>query len=164
LKINSIILLYSVNSKIAYFINETFYAKHFVWCSPVFDTEKLESLNLFKKIPPSSNPFTIYTRLKQDVSMCDLHSANISKNKAGLKKGAIHYLGAGIIDGIEFAKINSIIDSAPINEFSPLLYVIPRKGIESRIIQVQVDKSANPLSIEYQIVDLNKTEFEVIEF
>ena len=157
-------LLYSVNTKLAYYINESFYDQHYVWCSPVFDTARLDEYSLFKKIPPSSNPFTIYQRFKQDVDNCDLHSPHIANNKSGLKKGVINMFDTGTIDGIEFARINKIIDSASIDMFNPLVFVIPRISVESRVRLVDVAEAANPLSVEYQIPDLKRCEFEIMQF
>ncbi len=164
MKANLNILFYSINSKLAHYINETFYSRHFVWCSPVFNNEKLDSLHHYKKIPPSSNPFTIFQRLKQDASSNDLHSKIIEQNKSGLKRGAIDMLNAKVIDPLDFARINKIIDLAPIDQFLPLIYLIPKSCVENRIKLVDVDQSANPLSIEYQIIDLKQNEFEVIDF
>ncbi|MBK8520736.1 MAG: hypothetical protein IPL54_07615 [Chitinophagaceae bacterium] len=147
----------------AHHINESYYGKHFVWCSPVFNTEKLDSLSMFKKIPPSSNPYTIYQRLKQDCSNGDLHSSLITQNKSGLKRGAIEMLSNAVIDNLDFARINKIIDSATIEQFYPLLYLIPKTAVEKRVKLVDVNSMANPLSVEYQIEDLIKSEFEIIE-
>ena len=163
MNIKETILLYSVSTQIAYRINELFYGRHFVWCSPVFNSEKLDSMHVYKKIPPSSNPFRIYERYKQDVNNGDLHSAMISQNKAGLKKGAIIMLKNGVIDNSDFVRINNMVDSATIDQFSPVIYLIPNKELISRIKLVDVAKVANPLSIEYQIEDLKKDEFEIIE-
>lgn len=157
------IIYYSINTKLAFLINENYYQKHFVWCSPVFDSEKLDHLNILRQIPPSSNPFAIYNRLKQDVSGRDLHSNYVTQNKTGLKKGAIQMLNKGVIDLIDFSRITTLIDKATIDDFLPFIYLIPKGIIESRIKIVDVDSSANPLSVEFQIEDLKKDEFEIIE-
>ena len=163
-KLDSTIVLYSVNTKIAYYINNNYYGKHFVWCSPVFDSKKLDSLDAFSKIPPSSNPFTIYSRFREDVQGGDLHSNFIINNRFGLKNGAIHMLAQSIIDEKDFARIDTMIDGASINEFSPLLYIIPINNINGRLKTVSVDIAANPLSVEYQISDLKSVEFNAIEY
>lgn len=157
------IIYYSVNTKLAFFINESFYQQHFVWCSPVFDSDKQDHLNILHQIPPSSNPYTIYNRFRQDVIGHDFHSNYISQNKTGLKKGAIQMLNKGVIDILDFSRINSMIDNAKIEDFSPYIYLIPKGIIETKIKIIDVDSCANPLSVEYQIDDLKKTEFEVIE-
>jgi len=158
------IIYYSINTKLAFLINENYYQQHFVWCAPVFDSEKLDHLNILRQIPPSSNPFTIYKRFKQDVTCKDLHSNYVTQNKTGLKKGAIQMLNKGVIDLIDFSRITTLIDKATIDDFMPFIYLIPKGLIESKVKMVDVDFSANPLSVEFQIEDLKKDEFEIIEF
>lgn len=160
---HSNILYYSINTELAYFINKTYYRKHFIWCSPIFDSLSLDKLSIFSKIPPSSSPLAIYSRFKEDVVRDDLHSTYISQNRAGLKKGAIQMLNDGVIDTSDFARIIGIIDQATIQQFSPLIYLIPKGFVETNIKLVDVDSSANPLSIEYQISDLTEGLFEVIQ-
>lgn len=163
MKSSSNILYYSINTKLAFYINENFYNRHFVWCSPVFNADKLDYRNIFRSIPPSSNPYTIFQRFKQDVVNHDMHSTYITQNKSGLKKGAIQMLSSGVVDMNDFTRINTIIDTASIEEFTPFIYLIPRNLIETKIKIVDVDSSANPLSIEYQIEDLRLSEFEIID-
>ena len=162
---NGNLIYYSTNTFLSYFISENFYnSMHFVWCSPVFDPNVLDKLDIRRRIPPSSSPHTIFCALKKDIEMLDKHSSKILQNRIGLKQGAITNYGLGIIDEDELSKINYIIDQAEINEFRPLLYLIPEHIVNGRILRVPVDKSANPLSIEYQILDLRKNEFEIIEY
>jgi hypothetical protein len=92
-----------------------------------------------------------------------MHSTYITQNKSGLKKGAIQMLSSGVVDMNDFTRINTIIDTASIEEFTPFIYLIPRNLIETKIKIVDVDSSANPLSIEYQIEDLRLSEFEIID-
>jgi hypothetical protein len=158
------LIYYSVNTKLAYLINERFYNKHYVWCAPVFNSSKLEDMHIYKSIPPSSNPFDIYQRYKADVARADKHSSYIGQNKAGLKNGAIRMLGNNTIDAADFERINAIIDNAELDKFSPLLYLIPKVVIEPRIVTVGVTEAANPLSFEFQVHDLRKNEFEILEF
>ncbi len=159
------ILFYSTNTYLSYLLCARFYnSQHFVWCSPVFNSEVLHDLDPRKKIPPSSNPYKIYLLLAADVKEGDLHSDKIKNNIIGLKKEAgIHYENK-IINDNELALITKIIDTAQISDFRPLLYVIPTALVQGKIRTVSVDKIANPLSIEYQIIDLKSNEFEIIEF
>lgn len=159
------ILYYSVNTKLSYFINEYFYnSRHFVWCAPVFNRLSLEDSNLYKNIPPSSNPFDIYNQYKKDVDGGDLHSNMIERNKAGLKRGAIRMLEKKVVNQDEYARVIAWIDTATIDKFKPVLYLIPKGIIEPRVIKVPVAEAANPLSTEYQVHDLKKGEFELMEF
>lgn len=100
----------------------------------------------------------------QDVKANDLHIMSISQNKAGLKRGAIKMFDNGFIDSDDFKRINAIIDSANVEAFNPLIYLIPRNNVEKKIVLVDVDAAANPLSVEYQIFDLKREEFEVIDY
>jgi hypothetical protein len=161
---NNNLLYYSANTRLAYFITEQFYqSTHFVWCAPVFNPMKLDNYDVRSKIPVSSSPFKIYRNLLEDVQTNDKHSTKIEQNRIGLKKGAAIMREKGIIDDNDFARILTIIDKADISEFTPLLYLIPAHLISKRIVQVDVESSANPLSSEYQIFDLKKSEFEIVE-
>jgi len=157
------LIYYSINSYLAFWINENFYNNHFVWCAPVFDPSVLNEYDQNRKIPPSSAPAKIYKRYLEDVEGGDLHSAKIIENKTGLKKGAIINFESGNISEIELARINKIIDSALINEFRPLIYIIPSSMVKTKLKLVDVELTANPLSMEYQVPELNTNEFDIIE-
>ena len=157
-------LYYSTNTYLSHFITKRFYnSKHFVWCSPVFDPTKLDEYDPYKRIPPSSSPCKIYNVFFEDVHGSDLHSSKIEGNKIGLKKGAGIHLGKGTISENEYARILTMIDSASINDFRPLLYLIPKDIVKHKVIEVPVEECANPLSVEYQIENLSSDEFEFIE-
>lgn len=158
------LLYYSTNTKIAFFISEQFYnSSHFVWCAPVYDPQKLDRYDFRSKIPISSSPYKIYRQLSDEVTTGDRHSSKIEQNKIGLKKGAAIMREKGIIDDNDFARIISIIDSAELSEFAPLLYLIPEQLVSDKIVAVQIESAANPLSPEFQIHELLRTEFEIIE-
>ena len=158
------LLFYSTNTKIAFFISEQFYNSiHFVWCSPVYDPQKLNKYDYRSKIPVSSSPYRIYKQLLDDVKTGDKHSTKIEQNKTGLKKGAAIMRQKEIIDDIDFARILSIIDSAELNEFVPILYLIPESLVFEKIKSVEIESIANPLSSEFQIQELLRNEFEIIE-
>lgn len=80
----------------------------------------------------------------------------------GLRRGALLQLQAGLIDETTFATINQMIETATISDFRPLIYIIPRALVEKKLRRVPVDQTANPFSVEFQILDLEKTEFEII--
>lgn len=158
------LLYYSTNTKLAFLLNERFYfSKHYVWCSPVFNPEKLNEYDYRSRIPVSSSPYKIYINLKDDVSSKDLHSNKIDQNRTGLKKGAAKMLERGIIDENDFGRIIKIIDKASIEDFEPILYLIPENLVSSKLRVVDVEDAANPLSSEFQIEELSKNEFEIIE-
>lgn len=159
------LLYYSTNTYLAYIINQNFYnKKHYVWCSPIFDSQSLGGYDIRKRIPPSSNPSKIYISLKVDVDSQDLHSAKIEQNKRGLKAGAAHMLEKNVISEYEFGIISKMVDSSSISDYRPLVYLIPKELVDDRIELVDVDSRANPLSVEYRVLDLDESEFEIIEF
>lgn len=147
-------------------INERFYKReHFVWCSPVYDPKSLGRTDPHCKIPDSSSPKKIYEILKNDIETGDRHSAKISTLTAGLNKAVDIKLIAGIIDIAEADNIREMIKLASLQEFKPMLMIIPMyPDLEKRLTPVPVDKAANPLSIEYQISDLRSDEFEIIMY
>ncbi|MEX2593600.1 MAG: hypothetical protein WD426_12570 [Anditalea sp.] len=159
------LLYYSTNTKVAFFIAEQFYqSTHFVWCAPVYNPEKLDEYDFRRKIPASSSPFKIYKNLLDDIKSNDKHSSKIEQNRIGLKKGAAIMREKGIIDDNDFARILKIIDLADINEFAPLVYLIPASLVSTKVNSVDVNDAASPLSSECQIYDLQRTEFDIIEF
>lgn len=158
------LVYYSTNSYLAYFIAENFFGgKHYVWCSPIYDPSKLEELHKWKRIPVSSNPHKIYLSLLEDVESGDLHSDKIRNNINGLRRAAVQKLANGDIDDEEFVKINLMIDKATPDLFKPLLYIIPKDLVKTRINVVPITETAGILSEEFQIVDLATHEFEIIQ-
>ena len=56
------LILYSVNTVLAYEVNTTYYNDtHFVWCAPYFDCRKTP--RNYKNNPPTSNPCEFYKLL-----------------------------------------------------------------------------------------------------
>lgn len=156
---------YSTNTYLAYWLSCTFYHdEHFVWCSPIFDPSKLDEYHIYKKIPPSSSPFSIYRKLYEDVNNNDLHSPLIENNKNGLRKGAGLKLANKVITELEYSRILKMIEQSQSQEFRPLVYIISSNLVKDKLITVDVEESANPLSVEYQIHNLLKKEFEIMEF
>jgi len=148
--------LYSINSYLAYEINEKYYkGNHFVWCAPLFDTENS---------PPSANPKDLFSRISQDVIKGDLHSPLIDQNKAGLRRGAENRKNQGLITLKDENEILSIIDNATIQVFRPVLYIIDRNKIKKRLENVTVGQRAGILSEEFKIDKLRTDEFDIIDF
>ena len=159
-------ILFSTQTYLAWLINERYYAGlHYVWCAPVFDASILEKQNKFYGIPPSSSPLEIYRTYLTDVQRCDFHSLNIERIRQGLKTGAGFKLADGIIDDNEYSRILTMIeDKRQIEYFRPMMYVIPKYLVVSKLLLVEVERSANPLSTEFQIPNLNRNEFTTIQF
>jgi len=148
--------LYSVNTYLAHYINETFYGgKHYVWCAPNF---------VAKNNPPSSNPKDIYITLKNDICRGDNHSAIILQNKLGLTRGAELMFANGKITESQRDEVLMIVNNAELEHFVPLLYVIEKNKTISRTMNINRTERANILSEETLIPDLQTDEFDVVTF
>ena len=159
------LLFYSANSYLSYWLSDKFYGGVFyVWCSPVFNPESLDSLNPLKVIPHSSSPHSIFKTLKDAAESNDNGCTKIKENRAGLKRGALSFYERELITLEEFERINNIIDTTLIADFRPLLYIIPNGLEQNRIKIVPIEQTASILSTEYRIEDLKKSEFDVISF
>lgn len=163
------VVLYSVQSYLAYYINTEFYGgKHYVWCAPFFDSNK-ES-HLTPKLPYTSNPIDIFKAYNKDISMCDKHYPRneIERNTVALLKGARIMYKKGGIDESTYNQIEKTIDNCSKDErvieyFRPLIYVIPYKLNKSIVKKVDVDKRAGTLSPEYLIEALPTERFSIID-
>ncbi|HLP51444.1 MAG TPA: hypothetical protein VK154_11200 [Chitinophagales bacterium] len=158
------ILLYSTNAYLAHFLAEQFYkGHHYVWCGSVFNPRSLDDLNPLKNIPSTSSPHDIYAGLRKECIDSDLHGANIERIKTGLLKGAGFKLAEGVITDSQYGHVIHIIKNAQLKFFNPLIYVIPRSLVETKLEKVAFDKMASPLSDEYIIPNLTLSEFNVID-
>jgi hypothetical protein len=158
------LILYSVNTYLAYVINERYYgSKHYVWCSEVYDARSPFADVRYANIPPTSNPFEIYHNLREEVRRGDRHSAKIAENREGLLLGAEKQLEKGIINPHQFAEIDQIINAVELSEFRSLLYVIPYQNVSQAVREATVEERAHPLSLEYIIESLDRQHFDPIE-
>lgn len=152
--------LYSVNSWIAYALGEEFFGDtHFVWCSEYFDPSQ-ESKLLGRSPPPSSSPKEILAQLAKDVTSNDRHSAKIKSVREGLIKGIRVRLAAREITATAASIAEDVVNQAEIRDFEPVLYVIDRKAVASRLIIVPIADKATPFSSEFKIERLHRSEFD----
>lgn len=166
---NDPVVLYSVQSYLAYYINTHFYnSVHYVWCASSFDSET--NATLTPKLPYTSNPKHIYNSFKKDISTNDNHyiRSEIRRNTVGLLNGANVMLNKGKITNEQFALVKTIIKNcqkgnAVIEYFRPLIYVIPYELNKQIIRPVEVEKRALPLSNEYIIEELTEGKFDIID-
>jgi len=135
---------------------------HYVWCSESFDASANSRYSPLSMVPPSSNPADIYKQLKQDVERKDNHSYKIAEQKASQKKLAIDWHHAGEISAAAKDEIIYMVDNSPFDYWRPLLYLIPRINVETRIKIVPIQLRAG-LANEYILPDLNRSEFDIIE-
>ena len=104
----------------------------------------------------------LYKELKRDVNGRDKHSAKIAAQKLSFARLAVDWEAVGKIDATARDEIIYITESAPFELWRPLIYVIPRPPVESRLQSVHPSKRAG-LGAEFIIADLQRSEFDLIE-
>jgi hypothetical protein len=156
------LLLYSTTTWLAYVIAERYYSgEHYVWCAPVYDPRKQSSVDMV--LPPTSSPCEIYRGLYEETKRGDRHSTKIAENRVGILRGAAIKKNCGTITADQEREITAIVDMAEINDFRPLLYVIPFHQVSSIVQTVPVDRRAHPMSSEFLIERLPREYFDVLE-
>lgn len=157
------LFLYSVNPLLTFMIAESYRGgRHRVWCSEGFDSEKAPAFSRAALVPPSSNPADIYRQWLQDVSRRDRHSLNIERVKRTLVSLAVTWEAAGEIAAKDREEITFMAERGDIDLWRPLIYIIDKAKVESRLEWVcPADRAgAGP---EYKLADLVQDEFEAIE-
>ena len=149
------LFLYSTNPFFTHYLvikyNE---GKHYVWCSDKYDPGGA----------PSSSPCEIFISLQKDCDNEDTHSSRISGYKKKIRKLVISWVTEGKINENAKKEIIAAINSSSWNIWRPQLYIINRNPVEKagRLIPVPAhDRAA--LCEEWQITDLDTSEFEIIE-
>ena len=92
-------------------------------------------------------PGAIYERLAQDVMAGDKHSPLVDQNKLGVRRGADAKLRDGVISDDRRDEILQIVDAADIQQFKPLIYVIPYTAVAAIAVEVPVSNRAHPLRL-----------------
>lgn len=156
--------LYSTNPFLKYHFQEKHRKSvHYVWCSEVFDSQREGAYSLGAVVPSSSNPAELYRRLKRDVESEDRHSSLLTEKRASLVSVASNWRTAGHISPSDLEDILFQIANSPTGNWRPLLYVIPREIVASRLLPVQAIARAG-LGDEFIIPDLMRAEFDVLEW
>jgi hypothetical protein len=155
-------IYYSCNNWLSYQICQRYYGqRHYAWCAPYFDARsKLSSHN---SVPPSSNPHDIYWSLRRDVDGRDRHSIKVAEIRRGIQKGAALNLKAGNIDTMQYREILDIVKQSQLQDFAPLMFVIPHHNVATLLACVPVKLRAHPLSEEYIIRSLPRDLFDAFE-
>ncbi|WP_080055308.1 hypothetical protein [Spirosoma aerolatum] len=155
--------LYSVNCYIKYYIQKVYYNDiHFVWCSDQYDSRKEPAHSPSSLVPPTSNPAEIYNDLKEAVRRGDRHNYKILEQRTNLKNYAAKSASNGTITDDQRDEIIYLADSDLNDIWRPLVYVIPKAAVLSRIELVPLAQRAG-MGPEYRIKDLKGTEFTIIE-
>jgi hypothetical protein len=152
-----------VNAWIAYVINERYYdGSHYIWAAIGGEQAMRPPVDMVS--PPSSTPMAICERLKSDIRNKDYHSAKVNSLKEGIIRGANFRLKQGVITSEVHDEILQVLGASQLEDYWPLLYVIPFDGVSQKIVTVPVPERAHPLSLEYRITDLRRNEFDLLEF
>lgn len=155
------LILYSTNTWLAFAIAERYYKGiHFAWCSPFFRPDAVVSS---AAAPPTAIPGEIYDAFFDHVRRGDQHSPWIERNKIGLLNGAKLQYASGVINEVEWDHINWTVEKALIQDFRPLVFVIPFLGVKHLVEEVPPAERAHPLSVEYRIRELPRNRFDMIE-
>ena len=156
-------VLYSTKVFLKLYIQEKYRKDlHYVWCSENFDSKMLSRYSGGALVPASSNPADIYRELRRDVNSKDKHSGKINAQKTSLKKLAVDWHARGEISLAERDDITYIVDSASFDDWRPIIYVIPRAQVASRLKLVPAQLRAG-IGDEFTIEDLQRSEFDIIE-
>lgn len=156
-------LLYSTNVFLKLLISEL-YARntHYVWCSEFFDSTTMDRYSVRSQIAPSSNPADIYRTLRDSVIRRDQHCYKIREQKVSLKNLALKWEEDRTITLEQKQEIIYLVDHASFEDWRPLIYVIPRAPVESRLKIVPMSQRAS-IGIEYIVPDLERSEFDILE-
>jgi hypothetical protein len=113
-------------------------------------------------VAPSSNPAEIYRELNRAVKANDRHSYKINEQKVSLKNLALRWEATNEITKDDKEEIIYMVDNATFDDWRPLLYVIPRVLVETRLLPVTVSQRAS-FGPEHIVSDLSRSEFGIIE-
>jgi hypothetical protein len=161
----SSLLLYSTNPWITYEIVQKYRGgKFYVWCSEYYDPRTAALASSAAMIAPSSSPKGIFDTLANDCHHEDSHSFLIQQYKKTFRRLAKTWYSKGEIDKTQMQEIIATINSKSWNIWRPVLFLIPKANIipSSRIMQVEA-KSRAAYGQEFKILELDKSEFEMIE-
>lgn len=163
--ISNCLVLYSTNTHMKFRIQRDFLGDvHYVWCSPVFDSTSLNRYARGALTPPSSDPKSIYGELAAAVRRADDHAPKIASQKAMLSALAVDLHNKGSLTPDERDEIVAIVQGAHIDDWRPLLYVIPCTApIGARATLVPRANRAS-YEEEFTVSDLTQAEFHVLEF
>jgi len=157
------LFLYSTNTFLKHLICQRYRNDvHYVWCSQDFDSTTVSSYLSGSLLPASSNPASIYRSLKADVAGGDMHSDKIKSQKASFAKLAVQWETSGEIDRQQKADIIWMVKNVDLSYWRPLIYVIHRPSVQSRLQLVPMKNRAG-LAEEFIIPDLQRSEFDLIE-
>lgn len=148
-------ILYSQGTKLSYTINEKYYnGEHYVWCSdkPYYGSDQ----------PGNSDPVERSNRIITAIVSQDRHEQLIELNKEGIRKGALAKKKSRVITKRQQEEIAALIELSSLEDFTPIIYVIPFEKVKDDLIPVPADKKGSKYAVEYIIENLKNDSFEII--
>jgi|SRR5215469_2923349 len=158
------ICLYSANPWFATEVARRYRGgRHFAWVCEYFDTAHAPAGSAGALIAPSSNPRKIYEDLLIEHRAEEEHSRIIRDHRKTFTRLAKQWFVAGEITSDQRDEIIVSVRAPSWRIWKPVLYVIPKAGIDpSRIIEVKRADRAG-YGPEYQILDLQPHEFDIVD-
>lgn len=156
------LLLYSTNTYLKYFIQQTYLDSHHVWCSPTFEAHTRDRYSAGAGQPASSDPCSIYRDLCRCVANPDDHDPKINSQRSTLMSLAVTWEASGAISSTDRDDIIATVQAAKFRDWRPLIYLIPYAGVAPRVQIVDRQRRASH-EFEYIVPDLKRSEFEIIE-
>jgi hypothetical protein len=138
--------------------------RHFAWLCEFFDSAREAPAGTAGTlIAPSSNPRKIYEDLLHEYRAQEEHSRIIKDHRKTFTRLAREWLSIGEITKAQSEEIIASVRARSWRIWMPILYVIPRHAIDpSRITEVRRPDRAG-YGQEYQIHDLLRNEFDIID-
>jgi hypothetical protein len=158
-------VLYSTNVFLKFLIARKYLQdKHYVWCSEVFDSTKQGHYSGAAQVAASSDPCAIYKDLEGAIKRqgFDRHNAKVLDQKASLARLAVEWRDQGRISDDDSKEILYLANQAEPYYWRPIIYVIPRVLVSTRMKKVAPDRRAS-IGDEFIIEDLDPSEFDIIE-
>lgn len=156
------LLLYSTNTHLKFFIQETYLREHHAWCSPTFDAQTRDRYSAGAGQPASSDPCSIYRALSRTIAQPDDHDPKINSQRTTLMGLAVTWEASGAISSSDRDDIIATVQRARFPDWRPLIFLIPYAGVAPRVQVVERDRRSSH-ELDYIIPDLKRTEFEIIE-
>jgi hypothetical protein len=160
---NGPLLLWSTVTDLKYRMQQRFGGdRHYVWCSPCFDSKTLPKYGLSRRRAASADPAAIYRNYLEAIHSNDDDDAKILSQKTLLLGLAGDWLNQGLINEEQRADMAAIVGRATFTDWTPLIFVMPYAPLKARVEDVPRDRRASH-EPEYIIADLRPGEFDIIE-
>jgi hypothetical protein len=158
-------VVYSANPWFAVEIADKYrQGTYFAWVCEFFDSERDAPVHSAGAlIAPSSNPRKIYEDLWYEYNNQEEHSRVIRDLRKKFRLLGKQWLGNGEITLEQYEEIIASVQAPSWRIWKPVLYVIPTASMDpKRIIEVKRPDRAG-YGPEFQIVDLKRSEFDIID-